>query len=249
MKRLRKFNDLAHVAGWVSEQTGETWDAVDVVDSCIRHGVIPHIQALAPAFADNVLPDWARDGSPVEVVFNLDLPRFLAGEGVVHMVRHNGVIFTMTPGMPASIDALRLTDHAALQLLERMTERKQRNANQESAPAMQSGDAQSSSEAAPAADADEQLAELFDPVKPATLEAMFPDGGRWKTHAERAKRNGLKESAWTEGGSFNPYSAARWWLERQAPAGWTWDRCARKLAGNLPARSRDSKHLLIGDYD
>jgi len=98
------------------------------------------------------------------------------------------------------------------------------------------------------ADNDAELAALFDSVRAPTLEALFPDGGGWKKYAERAARNGL-ESARTSRGMFNPYLAARWWLEKQAPAGWKWERCARVLANSLPARSRDSKHLLTGDYD
>mgnify|MGYP001766867989 CR=1 FL=1 len=95
---------------------------------------------------------------------------------------------------------------------------------------------------------DAELAALFDPVRVATLESLFPDGERWAKYAERAIRNGL-ENARVGRGIFNPYRAARWWLEKQAPAGWKWERCARVLANNLPARSRDCGHLLTGDYD
>jgi len=97
-------------------------------------------------------------------------------------------------------------------------------------------------------DDDAELAALFDPVRVPTLEALFPDGGKWAKYAERAPRNGLIEAR--EGrGTFNPYRAARWWLERQAPAGWKWERCARVLANNLPHRSRDCGHLLTGNFD
>lgn len=96
-------------------------------------------------------------------------------------------------------------------------------------------------------DAETELAALFDPVKVATLEAMFPDA-KWGRYAEKAPRNGLK-GARVGRGVFNPYLAARWWLRTQAPAGWKWERCARVLANNLPARSRDSKHLLTGDFE
>lgn len=99
-----------------------------------------------------------------------------------------------------------------------------------------------------AADDVEGLAALFDPVRVATLEALFPDGGKWEKYAERAARNGLI-AARVERGIFNPYRAARWWLDTQAPPGWKWERCARVLANNLPSRSRDCRHLLTGDYD
>lgn len=103
-------------------------------------------------------------------------------------------------------------------------------------------------EAAPAGDDDDELAGLFDPVRVATLEALFPDCGKWEKYAERAARNGLI-AARVGRGKFNPYRAARWWMETQAPAGWKWERCARVLANNLPPRSRDCGHLLTGDFD
>lgn len=96
-------------------------------------------------------------------------------------------------------------------------------------------------------DYDAELAALFDPVKVATLKAMFPDE-KWERYADRAPRNGLKVAR-VGHGIFNPYLAARWWLHKQAPDGWRWERCVRTLANNLPARSRDSKHLLTGDFD
>lgn len=93
-----------------------------------------------------------------------------------------------------------------------------------------------------------EFAGLFDAVSVAALETMFPDGGQWAKYAERADRNGLKASR--EGrAKFNPYRAAEWWWSRKNPEGWTWERCLRKLANNLPDRSRDSKHLITGDFD
>jgi len=94
---------------------------------------------------------------------------------------------------------------------------------------------------------DEEFARLFDPVRIPQLEAMFPDGDRWRGYAERAHRNGLK-AARDGAALFNPYRAARWWLTK-GPDGWTWERCKRKLASNLPTRSRDSKNLLTGELD
>lgn len=98
-------------------------------------------------------------------------------------------------------------------------------------------------------DIDAEIAALFDPVAKEQLEAMFPDGGNWSRYAERAARNGLADAARVARSRFNPYRAARWWMESQAPTGWKWERCARVLANNLPPRSLDSKHLLTGDYD
>lgn len=247
MNRLRAFNDLAHVAAWLSETTGDDWESLDIVDLCIKHGVIPHVQCLAPPFTDNELPAWALEGSPVELVFNQDLPRFLAGQGVIHMVRHNGSLYRMTPGLPVTVDDLRLSERSARTLLERMSERKTRDAADRSDAACKS-EPVTGDMAGNQPDYDDELAALFDAVRKEQLEAMFPDGGKWVGYAERAARNGLDVAR--EGrGIFNPYRAALWWLERHAPAGWTWARCARVLANNLPPRSHDSRHLLTGDFD
>ncbi len=96
-------------------------------------------------------------------------------------------------------------------------------------------------------DADATLAQLFDPVRVAALEKMFPDDGKWTGYAERAKRNGLKEAAKVGPALFNPYRAALWWIDEKAPDKWDLARCRRALANNLPARSLDFKHFLAGD--
>lgn len=98
-------------------------------------------------------------------------------------------------------------------------------------------------------DHEQELAELFDAVAKEQLETMFPDNGNWAKYAERAARNGLKSAAWVGRGKFNPFRAALWWIATQSPDGRDWSWCVRKLAGNLPPRSRDSKHLLTGDFD
>lgn len=106
---------------------------------------------------------------------------------------------------------------------------------------------------APAAQIDEinhdaKLAALFDPVTVTALEKTFPADGKWIGWAERANRNGLKDAAKVGRGQFNPYSAAVWFV-RKGVEGWDLAKCYRVLANNLPARSRDDKHLLTGNID
>lgn len=101
---------------------------------------------------------------------------------------------------------------------------------------------------AASADIDADIAAMFDPVAKEQLEAMFPDNGKWAKYAERAARNGLAGAARVGRAIFNPYCAARWWIESQGPDGWKWERCVRVLANNLPSRSRDSKHVLTGEF-
>lgn len=98
-----------------------------------------------------------------------------------------------------------------------------------------------------AAAPDEELAALFDPVPVEALEKMFPADGRWESWAERARSNGLRDAR-TGRKQFNPYRAAVWFFNRGRP-GWDWARCLRILANNLPAKSRDHKHLLTGRID
>ncbi len=95
---------------------------------------------------------------------------------------------------------------------------------------------------------EDELAALFEPVSVAALEKMFPDNGRWRNHAERAARNGLSVAR-EDRGKFNPYLAAIWWLNKKKPSGWDLARVHRTLANNLPARSLDSKHFLIGEIE
>jgi hypothetical protein len=94
---------------------------------------------------------------------------------------------------------------------------------------------------------EESLAGLFDPVTPEVLEKMFPSGNKWSEWAERANQNGLANAR--DGRRlFNPYKAGIWFLGRGIP-GWDTARVHKKLAENLPARSKDKKHLLIDDLD
>lgn len=94
----------------------------------------------------------------------------------------------------------------------------------------------------------DDIADLFEPVRVAALEKMFPANGQWTRWAERAKRNGL-HSARANRGAFNPYNAARWFLDQGAP-GWDWDKCCRVLLKNAPPNKREEIELaLTGKID
>jgi len=97
-------------------------------------------------------------------------------------------------------------------------------------------------------DADAELAALFDPVPVAALEKMFPADGTWADWCERASRYPGLLRARVQRGRFNPYLAGMWFLNRGAD-GWDQARILRKLADNLPARSRDKRAMLSGDMD
>lgn len=126
----------------------------------------------------------------------------------------------------------------------------QSSQTQESADAPQAGKVEAVTDNAPSVDHDETLAALFDAVPVETLEKMFPthtdpSRSKWKSWAEKAKANGLKDSAKVARGLFNPYKAGVWFL-RQGIKGWDIARLNRTLKNNLPARSSDKAHLLDG---
>jgi hypothetical protein len=96
---------------------------------------------------------------------------------------------------------------------------------------------------------DEVIAALFDALPITALEKMFPaKEGKWKSWAERAKRNGLI-TARIGRAMFNPYRAGLWFVRKGAEGGWDESRLNRALSNNLPARSKDNKPLLIGDME
>lgn len=99
------------------------------------------------------------------------------------------------------------------------------------------------------ADYDEKIADLFDPVSHKMLSTMFPSKNKkgndcWPQWHRRAKQFGL-DIARQGRGMYNPYHAAKWWIDTYKPDGWDWARCLRVLKNKcLPARSADSLELL-----
>ncbi|NBQ54468.1 MAG: hypothetical protein EBU49_12955, partial [Proteobacteria bacterium] len=63
-------------------------------------------------------------------------------------------------------------------------------------------------------------AALFDYVSPEQLEKMFPSGGHWKDWTRRAKAQGLDVARREK--KYNPYLAARWWINKHPQDGWDW---------------------------
>jgi hypothetical protein len=98
---------------------------------------------------------------------------------------------------------------------------------------------------APKQDSGEGFAALFEPVTIEALEKMFPAGGKWKGWAGHAAENGLSKAR-TGYAQFNPYIAGVWFLNRRIE-GWDLARLHRKLANNLPARSKDKRCLLVDE--
>lgn len=98
-------------------------------------------------------------------------------------------------------------------------------------------------------DFDEEIADLFDPVSHQVLSTVFPSknksgNDRWSQWHRKAKQCGL-DKARQGRGMYNPYRAAKWWIDKYKPEGWDWSRCMRVLTNKcLPARSIDHKYSL-----
>ncbi len=223
---------IAETCEWLAAETGEQWTLPRLLEA-----------ALQPWVWLDYSPDWPQvfgdryEGFLAPFCFMSDTFRLEADRqsALMTMTRTpDDNLLKIAPGLRIALDELRFKREDVTQLAADL------RSHAPAAPTVQAADRP---------DYDAELAALFDPVGIATLEALFPDGGKWEKHTERAARNGLKDAARVGHGKFNPYRAALWWMDTQAPHGWKWERCARVLAKNLPARSRDCGHLLTGDLD
>jgi desulfoferrodoxin (superoxide reductase-like protein) len=106
--------------------------------------------------------------------------------------------------------------------------------------------------AAPYSEQSEQeICDLFDPMCREAIAALFDKIGKndWRKYFERARRNGLSDARQDERkkpSSYNPWKVGEWLFKKGT---YTREQIDRKLANNLPERSKDKKHLIIGDFD
>ena len=101
-----------------------------------------------------------------------------------------------------------------------------------------------------AADAVElRPAELFDPLSRAGIATLFNmiDKETWHNYFQRAARNGLIEARQQGPTAFcyNPFLVGEWLIKNNAAC--TQDQIDRKLANNLPRRSKSMKELFKVD--
>jgi hypothetical protein len=225
---LPKLATIEQACAWLESNTGERW----ILARLLEHGLMPwfwlHYQTGWPdIFGDR------REGYLAPMVFAGDMQRLEAdgAEAYVTMTRtHDGIPFRVqSEGLHVPLTELRF----------------KREDVERTAAALKPAEGEAPKQPA---DDDATLAELFDSVRHEQLEAMFPDGGKWASYAEKADRNGLRKAAKTGRGLFNPYRAAHWWLSK-GQKDWKLERCIRVLANNLPRRSLDSKHLLTGGFE
>lgn len=93
------------------------------------------------------------------------------------------------------------------------------------------------------------LAELFDPLSRAGIAALFNmiDKETWHNYFQRAARNGLIKARQQGPTNFcyNPFLVGEWLIKNNAEC--TQDQIDRKLANNLPRRSKSMKELFKVD--
>ncbi len=105
-------------------------------------------------------------------------------------------------------------------------------------------------------DADERIADLFDPVSQAAIKILFDkvdkvdkvDADVWKKYFDHAARNGLSDARQGDAQPFqyNPAKVADWLVSKGK---YTRAHADRKLVNNLPERSKDKKYLITGDIE
>lgn len=234
---------ITEACEWLSEKTGERWTMPRIIDAHVMPWIWLDYSPEAPpeVFGDRF------EGFLAPFIFLNDRGRMAIDrqEALMTMTRlPDSRLIRFSPGLRFDLNEIRFKREDVIQLAE-----KHQSAPPAAPAATEKAQALSGTLQKQSDDAEAQLAALFDPVAKEQLEAMFPDGGKWAGYAERAANNGLASAARESRAMFNPYRAACWWLSKKAPAGWKWERCARVLAKNLPARSLDSRHLLTGDFD
>lgn len=232
MVKIGELNRIDVAAQWIAEQLGDDGYTTDyLLDLGIRRELT--LQAAIPT--DSLTQPKDGKGFGLNMVFfdgvvdldSLDC-RALQAQGSIKVseVESIGVLRQLDRTVTITYDDVRIKKD----VLERYVAKHTRSELSRQAQVDIAAPYRANEKAAPpgaltrlpevTVDTDDgNIARLFDPVKTAQLEAMFPDGGRWAAHAERAARNGLKNAAKVGNGLFNPYRAAAWWLTT-GPGGW-----------------------------
>lgn len=251
---LLTWNTLEESANYLSGNTGKNWTEREVLEVCNNLGIFLHIQIVTDR---TDVPLWMQQGEMAELPFNLDRLSFLGGNGIVQILRHNGILYKITPGARAELKDLRLSKTRLHELVaeykqhycrdgdvdvtQKPEEQKNKSLTSDTHKETRNGKNNKPSEVE---ESDIQFSKLFPLVKYAALESMFPADGKWRKWTTRAARNGLKEARQAHA-SFNPYLAAKWWIAKQKPKGWDNEKCLKILARNYPNQTQDYHGLLF----
>ncbi len=236
---LLAWNTLTESVNYLSSNTGRKWNEREVIQASLDFGIFLHAQINTDR--DDV-PKWMKENEIVELPFNIDLLRFLGGEGLIQIVRYKDNLYKFEPGIKAELENLRMSKNALCELLERFeAKNKEHNSLKLEELVVANINTRESKQLEP------EIHTLFDPMHKKAITLLFDRVTelRWKEFFNRAKRNGLKDIRETNG-KYNPAKIAEWLVNKGA---YTKEQVDRKLANNLPERSKDKKYLITGDFD
>lgn len=117
---LLAWNTLTESANYLSSNTSRKWNEREVIQASLDFGIFLHIQINTDR--DDV-PQWMKENEMVELPFNIDLLRFLGGEGLIQIVRYKDNLYKFEPGIKAELENLRMSKNVLCELLERFEEK------------------------------------------------------------------------------------------------------------------------------
>lgn len=117
MQPLR-WNTLEEAAAWLAAETGEEWTARRVLDACIKRGIRLQIWLDKGTDGPPELFGDRTEGFMAPLVFAGDDQRLaFTGDGMLTMTRApDGRLVRFDPGLPFSVDDIRIKDDALLSL-------------------------------------------------------------------------------------------------------------------------------------
>lgn len=124
-KRLRKWNDLSHAAAWLTEQSGECWEALDLANAGSHNKLRLYVHfRLPPEYVlEHDQPRALREGCMTEIVFNQDLDRMTqANEVLLKIFRYREgdeeKHILVEPGLIHTLDEIRVREADLLAFLD-----------------------------------------------------------------------------------------------------------------------------------
>ena len=118
---LLAWNTLTESANYLSCNTGRKWNEREVIQASLDFGIFLHAQINTDR---GDVPKWMKENEMVELPFNIDLLRFLGGEGLIQIVRYKDNLYKFEPGIKAELENLRISKYALCELLERFKKKK-----------------------------------------------------------------------------------------------------------------------------
>lgn len=117
---LLAWNTLTESVSYLSSNTDRKWNEREVIQASLDFEIFLHAQITTDR--DDV-PKWMKENEMVELPFNIDLLRFLGGEGLIQIVRYRDNLYKFEPGIKAELEHLRLSKSALCELLARFKEK------------------------------------------------------------------------------------------------------------------------------